>query len=121
MDEPTSAITETKWKVIPDQRFTARAGQVDRIHNHKIDEVFRISDEVTVLRDGRYISTDLTGDAHEGGPSSRRWCGRTLTEMFRQRNDPDRRSVLEVRNLTGARFKDVSFQVSAARYSAFPD
>ncbi|QDU95991.1 sugar ABC transporter ATP-binding protein [Lignipirellula cremea] len=58
MDEPTSALTETEverlYRVI--ERLRERGVTILYI-SHKMDEVFRLSDRITVLRDGRWVST----------------------------------------------------------------
>jgi inositol transport system ATP-binding protein len=111
MDEPTSAITEAEveglFKIIDSLRAQGRS--VVYI-THKMDEVFKISDEITVLRDGKHISTDLTKTMTKG-MLIQKMVGRKLTEMFHKEATSIGEIVLEVRNLTGGRFKDVSFQV----------
>ena len=61
MDEPTSAITEAEIKVLfKTIRSLKEQGRSIIYITHKMDEVFEITDEVTVFRDGKYISTDPT-------------------------------------------------------------
>lgn len=63
MDEPTSALTETEtarlFRVI--ERLRARGVTILYI-SHKMDEVFRLADRITVLRDGRHVRTVSRGD-----------------------------------------------------------
>ena len=75
LDEPTSALSEIEierlFKVIASLKETG----VTMIYiSHKLDEIFRISDRVTVLRDGSFIGTQITSkdrsertDPHDGG------------------------------------------------------
>ena len=111
MDEPTSAITETEveglYRIIRSLRAQGRS--VIYI-THKMDEVFKISDEVTVFRDGKYISTDAT-ETLTKGMLIQKMVGRTLTELFHKEKTSIGETVLEVKNLTGGRFRDVSFHV----------
>ena len=111
MDEPTSALTDTEvhglFRIIDSLRAS---GKSIVYITHKIDEVFRISDEVTVLRDGRNVGTDAIGALTEG-MLVRRMVGRTLREMFRKDPSSAGETVLEVRNLSGTRFRNVSFRV----------
>ncbi|MDA3947606.1 MAG: ATP-binding cassette domain-containing protein, partial [Spirochaeta sp.] len=59
MDEPTSAITEKEVAHLFRLINSLRDKGVAVIYiTHKMDEVFEISDEVTVLRDGKYVGTD---------------------------------------------------------------
>jgi ABC-type sugar transport system ATPase subunit len=64
MDEPTSALTETEvarlFRVI--ERLRARGVTILYI-SHKLDEVFRLADRITVLRDGRLVRTIATTDS----------------------------------------------------------
>ena len=111
MDEPTSAITETEvdglFRIIRSLRAQGRS--VIYI-THKMDEVFRISDEVTVFRDGKYISTNAT-ETLTKSMLIQKMVGRTLTELFHKEKTSIGDTVLEVKNLTGERFRDVSFHV----------
>lgn len=58
MDEPTSALTETEVERLFRVIETLRAGGATILYiSHKMEEVFRLSDRVTVLRDGRHVRT----------------------------------------------------------------
>lgn len=111
MDEPTSALTEAETAVL----FETIAALKDEGHaiiyiTHKMDEVFTITDEVTVLRDGKYIGSDQTA-AMTRELLIRRMVGRELTDMFHKEPAPIGETVLEVKGLTGPKFRDVSFEV----------
>lgn len=115
MDEPTSSLTsgevEHLFRIINDLR---KRGVAIIYISHKMEEILRISDEVTILRDGTYIGTwpskELTMDLIIS-----RMVGRDLTQRFPHReSEPHEESIMEVRNLTSpiARcFKDVSFDL----------
>ena len=111
MDEPTSAITEAEvavlFKII---RSLKEQGRSIIYITHKMDEVFKISDEVTVFRDGTYISTDPT-EKLTRNILIQKMVGRELTDMFHKERAEIGEIVLEVKNLTGRKFKDVSFEV----------
>src|ERR1700693_6508129 len=63
MDEPTSAITEAEVEGLFNIIRSLKAHGCAVIYiTHKMDEVFKITDEVTVFRDGQYIGTDKTAD-----------------------------------------------------------
>jgi inositol transport system ATP-binding protein len=75
--------------------------------------VFRISDEVTVLRDGKVVGTDATA-AVDRDRLIAMMVGRELTQLFPKQNTPAERVSLSVRRLTvGGIFSDVSFDVRA--------
>jgi inositol transport system ATP-binding protein len=111
MDEPTSAITEAEvavlFRII---KSLKEQGRSIIYITHKMDEVFKISDEVTVFRDGMYISTDPTISMTRN-MLIQKMVGRELTDMFQKERANIGETVLEVRSLTGRKFKDVSFEV----------
>jgi inositol transport system ATP-binding protein len=111
MDEPTSAITEAEVANLHNIIRSLRAKGVSVIYiTHKMDEVFKICDEVTVLRDGRYVDTSpiqvLTHDL-----LIQKMVGRELTDMFHKEETPIGGPILEVKNYSGKRFRNVSFEV----------
>jgi len=111
MDEPTSAITEAEveglFKII---RSLKAQGCVIIYISHKMDEIFKITDEVTVFRDGQYISTDPIAHLTEG-KLIEKMVGRTLTDMFHKETTDMGSVFLDVQNLSGKGFRNVSFQV----------
>ena len=97
MDEPTSAITERNVAII--------------YITHKMDEVFKISDYVTIFRDGQLIKT-LPAAELDRDKLITLMVGRELTQMFPKEEAPIGEVVLEVRGLRrGPLVKDVSFQL----------
>ena len=59
MDEPTSALTETEVEHLFDIIADLKSKNVAIIYiSHKMEEIFRISDDISVFRDGEYIGTD---------------------------------------------------------------
>src|SRR6266480_3357915 len=82
LDEPTAALTdaevETLFLILKD----LRAARVAMIYiSHKLDEVFRISDRITVLRDGRTIDTEATQELDEASVIAR-MVGREVGQIF---------------------------------------
>jgi ribose transport system ATP-binding protein len=115
MDEPTSTLTaaETESLFALIQKLKARGISIIYI-SHRMEEIFRITDRVTVLRDGRRISTTPTSDL-----TMQRVIddivGRTMESAFAwQEREVERTStpLLEVRGLSaGGRVHDVSFRL----------
>ena len=114
MDEPTSALTERDadhlFAVIRDLK--AQGTGVFYI-THRMDELFEIADEVSVLRDGRYVGTDsprnLTRDE-----LIRMMVGRELSRIFPSEPARPGPVVLSARQLTlDQQFRDVSFDLHA--------
>lgn len=113
MDEPTTALTETEvdqlYKIID----TVKKRGISIIFiSHKLDEVFKVSDEITVIRDGQYVGTKATSEVTKEELISM-MVGRDMSEMFqRERFDLSDEIILEIKNFTRAgKYQDVSFAV----------
>ncbi|KGD75945.1 sugar ABC transporter ATP-binding protein [Pantoea vagans] len=112
MDEPTSALTETEvahlFTIIRDLR---EQGKAIIYISHKMDEIFNITDEVSIFRDGSWIASDQTAKYTRQSLITQ-MVGRELTQLFPKFNSAIGEEVLTVRNLTCKdRFTDVSFSV----------
>ncbi|QDY42356.1 sugar ABC transporter ATP-binding protein [Candidatus Pantoea soli] len=112
MDEPTSALTETEvahlFNIIRDLRAQGKA--IIYI-SHKMDEIFAITDEISIFRDGTWVGSDST-TAFTRQSLITQMVGRELTQLFPKFNSAIGDEVLTVRNLTCKdRFTDVSFSV----------
>ena len=115
MDEPTSSLTENEveylFKIINKLRDEGRS--IIYI-SHKMEEILRISDDVTIMRDGKYIGTYLAKDIDQDF-IIRKMVGRDMSNRFPIREDkPGDEVVLEVKNFTAEAprsFVDVNFQL----------
>jgi ribose transport system ATP-binding protein len=122
MDEPTSALTEKEiedlFKVIA---MLKEKGRGIIYISHRLEELSRIVDRVTILRDGKYVTTMNFADTSLPEIISY-MVGRTLTEKF-PRIDAERgEKVLEVQNLSsphGTGVKNVSFSLYKGEILAF--
>jgi len=114
MDEPTSAISDkevaTLFQIIRD----LKAQGVSIIYiSHKMDEIFRISDTITVLRDGKYIGTRTAAELDHHTLIAM-MVGREIDQMFPEATRPVGNEVLTVRNLGRAgKFSNISFNVKS--------
>src|SRR5260370_3360793 len=112
MDEPTSAITEAEVEGLFNIIRSLKAQGCAIIYiSHKMDEIFKITDEVTVFRDGQYISTDVTANLTDG-MLIEKMVGRTLTDMFHKATTDMGSVFLYVPNVSGKGFRNVSLQVN---------
>ncbi len=114
MDEPTAALTgeETALLFTVIQRLRERSCAVLYV-SHRMDEVFRIADRVTVLRDGRLIAVR---EINETSPAEliHLMTGRELQRVYPPRETPISDSpLLDVRNLQTKSLHGVTFQVRA--------
>jgi ABC-type sugar transport system ATPase subunit len=119
MDEPTATLTieETNRLFGIIRGLTARGVAVVYI-SHRLEEIFRIANRVTVLRDGRHVGT-FRRDAIDMDGLIQAMVGRKLTEKFPKEPVPAERPVLEARNLTAAGlFRSVSFVLRAGEIVA---
>ena len=114
MDEPTSSLTEKEvdhlFRII---NRLKQSGVAIVYISHKMEEIKMISDEITILRDGKWISTnDVSKISTEQIISM--MVGRDLTERFPKKDNTVKEMILEVKNLTALNqpsIQDVSFEL----------
>ncbi|MDX6405028.1 MAG: D-xylose transport system ATP-binding protein [Blastocatellia bacterium] len=100
LDEPTAALTDAEVDTLFTILNKLRARGVAMVYiSHKLDEVFRISDRVTVLRDGRTIGTDATQDMDESRVIAK-MVGREVGQIFPESKHERGDVVFEARNVT---------------------
>jgi len=119
MDEPTAALSSAEVNRLFDVVRTLRAdGAAVLFISHRLEEVFAICQQVTVMRDGRFVRTDPIGDLTVD-QIIRSMVGRDLSALYPKTVTEPGEPVLEVRGLgrLGA-FRDVSFTVRAGEIVA---
>jgi ABC-type sugar transport system ATPase subunit len=111
MDEPSAALTEEEVGAMLNlvQRLKEKGVTVLYI-SHRLDEVFRISDRISVLRDGFYITTLDTAKTNRED-LIRHMVGRSLDAAFPNREGHPGEVAMEVRNFSGNGVRDISFSV----------
>ncbi|NWQ41918.1 xylose ABC transporter ATP-binding protein [Bacillus sp. EB106-08-02-XG196] len=99
LDEPTAALTESDVEVLMGLLNELRAKGVTCIYiSHKLGEVMALADSVTILRDGRTISTDPIEELTEQKIVSK-MVGRELTELFPYEPHPiSSENIMEVKD-----------------------
>ena len=112
-DEPTSSLTETEvehlFRII--NMLRSRGCGIIYI-SHKMEEILRISDDVTIMRDGQWVATrpaaELTMDE-----IIRLMVGRELTSRFPPKSNKPGDVILDVQHISGryTRLKEASFQL----------
>jgi inositol transport system ATP-binding protein len=112
MDEPTSAITDREveklFHII--NMLTAQGKSIIYI-SHKMDEIFKIADQITILRDGTYVDSRKASDLNDDMLISL-MVGRELKEVFQTRTPAIQDMCMKVENLTlKGKFESVSFSV----------
>lgn len=112
MDEPTSALTNKEIEQLFSIMRRLRENGKSIIYiSHKLEEIFEISDRITVYRDGQYIGTKATSDITTP-ELIKMMVGRDVNEMFPKVICDIGDVKMEVKNLClGKKFNDVSFNV----------
>ena len=100
LDEPTAALTDAEVETLFGILNKLRSRDVAMIYiSHKLDEVFRISDRITVLRDGRTIGTDAAKDLDEARVIAK-MVGRAVGQIFPEAKHERGEVIFEARNVT---------------------
>ncbi|MFQ2126350.1 galactose/methyl galactoside ABC transporter ATP-binding protein MglA [Aeromonas jandaei] len=114
MDEPTSSLTEKEvshlFKII--NKLKEKGCGIVYI-SHKMEEIFQLCDEITILRDGQWVATQplkgMTMDQIIG-----MMVGRELTQRFPEKTNQPKEVILEVEHLTAKNqpsIQDVTFNL----------
>lgn len=114
MDEPTSSLTEKEVKHLFTiiRKLKSKGCGIVYI-SHKMEEIFELCDEITILRDGQWIDTrPLDGLSMDDIIAM--MVGRELTQRFPEKTNTPHETILKVRNLTAKNqpsIQDVSFEL----------
>ena len=113
MDEPTSAITDKEVKVLFDKIAELKAKGVGILYiSHKLDEIFQIADEITVIRDGNHVDTKPASELDIDMVISM-MVGRKMDNLFPDKHtNPKGETILRVNNLSGEKFENISFDLA---------
>lgn len=120
MDEPTAALTEreisTLFKII--RTLTAKGVAIIYI-SHRMEEIFQLSDRITVMRDGISIGTKSTNETNND-EIVKMMVGRDLEDYYPEKGDTVREVLFEARNLSKENeFEDISFNVRSGEIVGF--
>jgi ABC-type sugar transport system ATPase subunit len=120
MDEPNSSLTELETRRLFEVIRKLKEKNVSVVYvSHKIEEVLEIADRISVLRDGNYIGTIDKEDATIDKIINM-MVGRELKREVTKKGEIEEGDILlEVRNLTGNGFRNVSFTVRKGEIVGF--
>ena len=111
MDEPTSALASTEVELLFNVIRKLKEKGVTIIYiSHRLDEVFEVTDRITVLRDGKFVATINTADTNRA-ELVKLMVGRELDQSHPTRSHPIGEVVLEAKNLTGNSVENISFKL----------
>lgn len=119
MDEPTAQLTMTEvrslYAII---RNLKEKGKTIIYISHRLEELFEITDRVTIMRDGGYVTTVNTPDTNRNQLIA--WMvGRDLKDTEPRRNCSKNEVVLKVENFSGDANRDVSFELKKGEILGF--
>lgn len=112
MDEPTSAISDREIGNLYDLVFRLKAQNKAIVFiSHKLDEIFKVADRITVLRDGEYIGTKKRSELDKDSLIAM-MIGRQLKDVYDKREKCIGETILEVKHLSRrGKFEDISFSL----------
>jgi ABC-type sugar transport system ATPase subunit len=120
-DEPTASLTEAEIAILFNLiRQLREDGKAVLYVSHRMAEIFQISDEIVVLKDGRRVTTLMTKQTDEQS-LIRAMVGRDIGDTYAnlRRNDNIGGTLLEVKNLTTRYVSDVSFTLRRGEVLGF--
>ncbi|WP_367932598.1 sugar ABC transporter ATP-binding protein, partial [Enterocloster citroniae] len=119
LDEPTAALTLDETKMLYDIIRKLKQEGVSIIFiSHRMEDIYAVGDRIYVLKDGRYSGEAMVKDVAVED-IIKMMIGRDIGQQFVQKTNKPGEVVLEVRNLTSQRVKDVSFQVRSGEVVGF--
>jgi len=119
MDEPSSSLTSDELKslfvIISDLR---KKGITIIYISHKLDEIFRLCDVCTILRDGKTVDTKPVSDFTRSEMIAK-MIGREIENEFPERPRSAGETLLEVRNIKTRKLHDISFELKKGEILGF--
>jgi len=111
MDEPTSALSNREIDILFGIIEELKKQGVAILYiSHKMEEIFKISDTITVMRDGRHITTCDIGEIDQQKLISL-IVGREINSIFEKKESTLGDEILSVSELTGEKFKNINFNI----------
>ena len=112
LDEPTAALTNKEIDILFSIIRKLQKNGVSFLYvSHRMNEIFELSQKITVLRDGKYIGTEITKDINEDRLVEM-MTGKTVDNLFENKGTPSKEKILEVSNFKkSGQFEDVSFDL----------
>lgn len=121
MDEPTAALSDKEIRNLFEIIRSLREKNVAIVYiSHRMEEIFELCDEITVMRDGLSIDTVLIEDTSMN-EVVRKMVGREITDYYPEKTAAIGKKVFEVKELTSAEgtFEEVNFDVSSGEVIGF--
>ncbi len=120
MDEPTAALSEEEVRRLFEVIDELKKRNVTIIYiSHRLDEIFEIGDYVTVLRDGKHIDTKPMAEVGERQDLIKMMIGKVIVEDYVPSDVDHDSNILEVKNFSNHKLKDVSFDLKKGEILGF--
>ena len=121
LDEPTAALTEAETKELFRIMDDLKKIGVAMVYiSHRMDEIFKITDRITVMRDGEFIKELVTKETNMN-EVIKAMVGRNVASKKKEKSNvkPDAEVVLEVKNLVSKDVNNVSFDLKKGEILGF--
>lgn len=119
LDEPTAALTldetETLYRII---RTLKKEGVSVIFISHRMDDIFAVGDRILVLKDGKFSGTASVGEV-DVKDIIRMMIGRDIGQQFPRKTNRPGEVVLQVKNLSSQKVKNISFEVREGEVLGF--
>ncbi len=111
MDEPSAPLTEKEVEIMLNLVMKLKKSGVTIIYiSHRLEEIFKIADRISVMRDGQYITTVNTRDTNMQ-ELIKLMVGRDLNEQYPEKTATIGEVAFELKNVTGNGVENISFCV----------
>ena len=120
-DEPSASLSDAEIETLFEIIKSLKAKGIIILYvSHRMNEIFRITDQVVILKDGQFVEQIATKDTNEM-EIVRKMVGRDLGDIFAslKRNDKIGDVILEAKGLIATNVKNVSFQLRAGEVLGF--
>lgn len=120
MDEATAAISASEIQRLFGIIRRLKEKNVTVIYiSHRLDEIFELGDYVSVLRDGKHIETKAVADVVDRSELIKMMIGKTVFEEYVPKEQPSQERLLEVKNLSNGKLKDINFCMNRGEIVGF--
>lgn len=111
MDEPTAALAEEEIKILFEIIEELKKKGIAIIYiSHRMDEIFKISDRLTVFRDGRYVASKEIGETDYDDVVSM-MVGKNVSNLYPVRHYRPQAVVFEAKNISSRNVHDMSLKL----------
>lgn len=112
LDEPTAPLTEEEVQILFNIIHILKKQGVAIIYiSHRLDEIFRLADRVTIMRDGKYITTLHTSDTNRD-ELIKYMVGRELKDIYPVREPVESEAMLEIEGVYGLGDEDITLHIN---------